>query len=491
MFRFKSILSRIVCLHIIAVAMTSVFMPAALYWLLQSETNNLHRQAMSDNAEAIAHHLMEHPDGRWTVDLPAGLRDVYSKAYGRYAYAILDEKGQVLLSSLADGGSLFPQSDAAATPLQAWHGPALLSGASVPKRIGGHTVWIQVGEDLEHRDVLIDDIVADFFQRVGWVTVPILAILLAIDIAIFRRALQPLVLASEQAKGITPKRADLRLTSEGIPQEVTPLVSAVNQALDRLEQGLRMQREFTADAAHELRTPLAILRMRVDTLPPNRISAELERDIEGMCRIANQLLAMAELEGVVLDSEGRTDLSGVCAEVAEALAPLAVAQGKDVVLRGADASVWVRGDSDLLRTAIRNLVENAINHTREGTDVEIVVEQSGQVSILDRGPGIPVAERELIFQRFWRRDRQREGSAGLGLAIVRRIVEAHGATISVHDRSLGGAEFLLRLVPAHELVPIGDGVDVVPDNAPNGAGNHAAEQPAIAIKMFGSRTPRA
>jgi signal transduction histidine kinase len=450
-FRFKSILSRIVCLHIIAVAMTSVFMPAALYWLLKSETNNLHRQAMSDNAEVIAHHLMVHPDGRWTIDLPAGQRDVYSKAYGRYAYAILDEKGQVLLSSLADGGPLFPpQSDTTATPLQSWHGPALLSGASVAKQIGGHTVSIQVGENLEHRDVLIDDIVADFFQRVGWVTVPILAILLAIDIAIFRRALQPLVLASEQAKGITPKRAGLRLPSEGIPQEVTPLVSAVNQALDRLEQGLRMQREFTADAAHELRTPLAILRMRVDTLPPNRISAELRRDIEGMCRVANQLLSMAELEGLVIDPEGRTDLSGVCAEVVEALAPLAVAQGKDVVLRGADASVWVLGNSELLRTAIRNLVENAINYTREGTDVEIVVEQNGRLSILDRGPGIPVAERELIFQRFWRRDRQREGSAGLGLAIVRRIVEAHGATISVEDRQSGGTEFVLRLIPAQE-----------------------------------------
>ena len=484
MFRFKSILSRIVCLHIIAVAMTSVFMPAALYWLLNSETNNLHRQAMSDNAEAIAHHLVERPDARWTIDLPAGLRDVYSKAYGRYAYAVLDEKGVVVLSSLADGGPLFPpQSDVAATPLQAWHGPALLSGASVSKRIGGRTVWIQVGENLEHRDVLIDDIVADFFQRVGWVTIPILAILLAIDIAIFRRALQPLVLASEQAKVITPKRADLRLPSEGIPQEVTPLVSAVNQALDRLEQGLRMQREFTADAAHELRTPLAILRMRVDTLPANRISAELRRDIEGMCRIANQLLAMAELEGLVLDPEGRTDISRVCAEVVEALAPLAVAQGKDVVLRGADASVWVRGDSELLRTAIRNLVENAINHTRQGTDVEIVVEQNGHVSVLDRGHGIPPAERELIFQRFWRRDRQREGSAGLGLAIVRRIVEAHGATISVHDRASGGAEFLLHLIPAQELNPVVDTVEAVPAKVPNGVGNHGAEQPTIAIKI--------
>ena len=485
MFRFKSILSRIVCLHIIAVAMTSIFMPAALYWLLKSETNNLHRQSMHDNAAAIAQHLVVRPDGTWAINLPAGLRDIYSKAYGRYAYAVLDGTGKVLLSSLADGAALFPpQIDTQSIDLlQARHGSALLSGASVARSINGQIIWVQVGENLEHRDVLIDDIVAEFFQRVGWVTLPILAILLAIDIAIFRRALQPLVLASERAKGITPKRADVRLPNEGIPQEVTPLVSAMNQALDRLEQGLRVQREFTADAAHELRTPLAILRMRVDTLPTDRISTELRRDIEGMCRIANQLLAMAELEGLVIDPKERTDLSRVCAEVVEALAPLAVVQGKDVVLKGADASVWVRGNSELLRTAIRNLVENAINHTREGTDVEIVVEQVGQVGILDRGPGIPIAERELIFQRFWRRDRQREGSAGLGLAIVRRIVEAHGASISVRDRSSGGAEFLLRLVPAQKLVPIAGEAGVVPGNTPNDTEDHRAKNPAIAVKI--------
>ena len=124
-----------------------------------------------------------------------------------------------------------------------------------------------------------------------------------------------------------------------------------------------------------------------------------------------------------------------------------------------------------------------LNHTREGTDVGIVVDQSAQVSILDRGPGIPIAERELIFQRFWRRDRQREGSAGLGLAIVRRIIEAHGASISVRDRSSGGAEFLMRLVPAQKLVPMAGEADVVPGNTPNDAGDHRATHPAIAIKI--------
>jgi signal transduction histidine kinase len=454
LFHFKSILSRIVCLHVIAVAMTSAIMPAVLYWLLESETNNLHRESMRDNAETIAHHLVLRADGSWSLNLPASARDIYSRAYGRYAYAILDSGGNVLFSSLGSKEPLFPNET-----LQSRHGNLLLTGASVPTHIGDQTFWVQVGENLEHRDVIIDDIVADFFQRVGWVTIPILAILLAIDILIVRRALQPLVAASKQAQSISPKRADKRLASEGIPKEVTPLVLAVNQALGRLEQGLRVQREFTADAAHELRTPLAILRMRVDTLPDDTVRTELQRDIEGMCRVANQLLAMAELEAFALDPHEMTDLTIVCAEVTEALAPLALTQRKDLGLTGADGPMWVKGNQELIRTAIRNLVENAINHTPQDTEVRIEIARGGGVSVLDRGPGIPRSERELVFQRFWRRDRRRSGSAGLGLAIVRRIVEAHGATIAIEDRPSGGAKFSLRFMSADAKDLVGDGSD--------------------------------
>ena len=134
------------------------------------------------------------------------------------------------------------------------------------KTVGGKTVWIQAGEDLANRDVLIDDIVADFYRNVGWITLPILLVLLITDIAIFRRALRPLRQASEIAERYRPGAAP---TSGCRPAKFrarcVPLVSAVNQALDRLEEGFRVQRDFTADAAHELRTPLSVLRTRIDT----------------------------------------------------------------------------------------------------------------------------------------------------------------------------------------------------------------------------------
>jgi signal transduction histidine kinase len=296
--------------------------------------------------------------------------------------------------------------------------------------------------------VLIDDIVADFFPRIGWITVPILLVLLAIDIAIFRRALRPVLQASETAQTIGPARTEVRLPTGEIPREILPLVNAVNQALDRLESGFRTQRDFTADAAHELRTPLAILRARIDTLENQPVREALRQDIAGMSRIVSQLLDIAELESFVVDPGEKADLQSVCAEVAAFIAPLALAQGKTIALTGAKDPVWIKGNPETLFQAIRNLAENALNHTPEGTAVEIDVAEDGTVRVLDDGPGVPEGERELIFRRFWRRDRRRPGSAGLGLSIVSRIVEAHAGSIAVENRAAGGAVFSLRFARA-------------------------------------------
>jgi len=442
---FKSIFSRIIFLHVIVVVITAIFMPFGLYWFLKSAASDLQHQAMREQADLVANYLVLRPNGQWELDLPPALQDLYSQAYGRYAYAVLDSSGKVLFSSLKDDAAVF-SADALASGvafMQTRQGKAALSGVSLQKEAAGRAVWIQVGEVLAHRDVIVDDIVADFFKRVGWITLPILLFLLAIDIVIFRRALRPLVNASEMAQKINPKRTDVRLSPEKIPSEILPLVQAVNQALDRLEAGFRVQREFTADAAHELRTPLTILRSRIDTLADRGTSKALHRDIEGMARIVSQLLDIAELETLSIDPAEKADVQAICAEVAEFAAPLALAQGKSIALSGTDEPVWLNGNSEMLTRAIRNLVENAINYSPPGATVEIVVEKGGKVDVLDQGPGIKDDERELIFQRFWRRDRRRSGSAGLGLSIVQRIADAHAAIVSVENRPTGGAKFSL------------------------------------------------
>jgi signal transduction histidine kinase len=447
--RFPSIISRIVFLHIVVVAITSILMSLALSWLLSYATDNIHNKAMKEQAVSVGEHLSATPDGRLELSLPLDLLGLYSQAYGRYSYAVIDDRGAVLFSSREDHAALFPGDTRAADVkyLQQRHGNATISGASVQKTVGDKTVWIQTGEDLANRDVLTDDIVADFYKDVGWITLPILLVLLIADIAIFNRALRPLREASEIAEGIGPARPGVRLPTDEIPQEVRPLVSAVNQGLDRLEEGFRIQRDFTADAAHELRTPLAVLRTRIDLLEDAEMRAALRQNVDGMAHIVGQLLDIAELDAVVVGPEEKADLQSVAAGVAEFVAPLALAQGKDVALSGANEPVWVRGNPEMLGRAIRNLAENAINHTEAGSTVEFVVEDNGTVSVLDRGPGIGEDERQFIFRRFWRRDRRKQGSTGLGLSIVQRIAELHSASITVENRDPRGARFSLKFVP--------------------------------------------
>ena len=451
MLRFKSIISRIVFLHVVAVAITSVLMSLALSWLLSYATDTIHDRAMKEQAVTVGSHLNLTSDGRLELDLPLDLLGLYSQAYGRYSYAVTDEKGAALFSSLPDKSALFPADtrEASVEFLHHRRGNATVFGASVQKTIGDKTVWIQTGEDLANRDVLTDDIVADFYKNVGWITLPILLVLLLADIAIFRRALRPLREASETAESIAPERPGVRLPTKELPQEVRPLVHAVNQGLDRLEEGFRIQRDFTADAAHELRTPLAVLRSRIDLLENEKTREALRHDVDGMAHIISQLLDIAELDTLAVQPDEKADLQSVAAGIAEFVAPLALAQGKDIALSGATEPVWVRGNPEMLGRAIRNLAENAINHTASGTTVEFVVEDDGTINVLDRGPGIGEDERKLIFRRFWRRDRSKQGTTGLGVSNVQRIAEMHSASITVENRKPNGACFSLKFVPVN------------------------------------------
>ncbi|HWM80477.1 MAG TPA: ATP-binding protein [Pseudolabrys sp.] len=445
MWPLKSIMSRIVFMHIAAVIAAAVLLRFVLYWSLESDVGKLQQSAMRAQADIFARHLTKLSDGTWSLDLPPGIRDQYSEAYGRYEYAILDAQGATIFSSHRAHRPLYSV-DREVREISYFKAPTpggglTISGASLPMEFDGKPIWIQVAEDVSHRDVLVDDVATNFFHQVAWVIVPVLLLLLLADIVIFRLAVRPLHRASDLASHISPTRIDVRLPVADIPREILPLVTAVNQALDRLERGFRAQREFAADAAHELRTPLAILRTRIETLPESDTARVLRRDIESMSRVVSQLLDAAELETIVIDGNERADLHDVCVEVVELIAPLALKQGKTIELNGTDRPVLIRGNSEMLLRAIRNLAENALNHTPERSMIEVVVSAGGVVTVLDQGEGIDPEDRELIFRRFWRRNRRGSGGAGLGLSIAKRIVEVHGGTISIENRPEGGAKF--------------------------------------------------
>jgi signal transduction histidine kinase len=442
----RSVVRRTIALHLIAISITALLMPLALYLMLQRAADDLHERALREQASELVQIIGRGQDGRLQVRMTPRLEDLYSADYARYSYAIGEPDGRVLLSSFSNPHAITrttPSMDRV-VPFSGWYDGVHLFGISMPVEIAGEKLWIEVSQDLAHRDVLIDDIVNDFFSRVGWITAPIFLLLLALDVGIIRRTIQPIVGASRLAARIGPSRTDLRLPEAGMPREVLPLVQAVNQALDRLEEGFRIQREFTADAAHELRTPLAILRTQIDMIRDADLAQSLRADVENMSRLVNQLLEIAELDTVVIDAAETADLVAVSTEIAAFIAPLALSRSRTVAVSGTSGPVLVRGNADTIGRAVRNLVENALAHTPVGTTVEITIDPNGVLRVGDSGPGVPAADREHIFRRFWRRNRQRTGSAGLGLAIVARIAKMHDATISISDNPGGGALFTLR-----------------------------------------------
>jgi signal transduction histidine kinase len=309
----------------------------------------------------------------------------------------------------------------------------------------GRFALIQVGQNLANPDVIIDDVVARFLGQIAWLVVPIFIVLLFVDALLMRRLLGPIIAASHVASAIQPNKPLMRLPTRDLPREVLPLAEAVNQALDRLDKGLQAQREFTADAAHELRTPLAILRTHVDTLLDARTAHALQSDIDAIGHVLDQLLELSELENFSSGWGEKVDLNEIGTEVVALMAPTALAERKSLEFVGSPHQVWALGNAEMLFRAVRNLVENAIRHCDGKNPIEVEVDLPATIRVKDRGPGIKPAERELMFQRFWRKNRQDKGHSGLGLAIVAKIIQLHGGSVDAVNREGGGAAFSIVL----------------------------------------------
>jgi signal transduction histidine kinase len=269
---------------------------------------------------------------------------------------------------------------------------------------------------------------------------------IALVFGILRRAMAPLDLAGERARLINPGTSGVRLAKKGMPIEVLPLIETINSALERLDRALDAHRRFIGDAAHELLTPLAVLRANIDTLDDKATAKTLRKDAETMSAIVTQLLELDELESIEVDKWEPLDVSEASREVVAQMAPFAYRDGKEISLDCPEKSVVLNCCPKAFARALRNLVENAIVHTPKGTKVEVSVAKNGRISVRDHGPGVPPQDRASIFQRFWRgQSRQNRPGVGLGLSIVKRFAEMSGGTIEVADAEGGGALFVLDL----------------------------------------------
>ncbi|EIZ79600.1 integral membrane sensor signal transduction histidine kinase [Novosphingobium sp. Rr 2-17] len=274
--------------------------------------------------------------------------------------------------------------------------------------------------------------------------IPLSLLMLAFNILAVRRVLDPLLQAEQEVDGLDPDNMAARLHEPIAPREVHTLVCAVNRALGRLENALSTLRAFTANAAHELRTPLAIMQLGIDRLPDSRDRDELSRENLAMTRMVGQMLDLAQADALLVDDAHQVDLANVAREVVTALAPRAFEQHRELRFEQTGEAIAL-GHEEAIYRVIRNLVDNALAHTSGDSPIEITAGPGPRFSVRDHGDGIPDADREHIFERFWRGDRRASTGAGLGLGIVKRLVEAHGGTVTVEDVPGGGTLFQVEL----------------------------------------------
>lgn len=266
---------------------------------------------------------------------------------------------------------------------------------------------------------------------------------------VVRRALKGLDRTAAEARRIDIDRSGARLSTEGVPVEILPFVRTINEALERLDKGYESRKRFLADAAHELRTPIAILTIRLSSLPAGQERSRLLEDAARLSALTDQLLDLQRLEHQSAPF-GEIELVALAERVVLDLAPLTFGAGYEMTFSHETPRVMVHGDGPAIERALTNLVQNAINYGGRQGVIAVRVLPTG-LEVADEGVGVPDQEREAIFQPFSRLQQDGRG-AGLGLDLVRRVMELHGGQVVLAPTAGRGACFRL-VFPVEQVVP--------------------------------------
>lgn len=291
-----------------------------------------------------------------------------------------------------------------------------------------------------------------FDDLVDKILIPALFIIPALTFAIFlttNAALRPLRRLSDNAShigtAVARGQALVPVPENGMTKEFANVAVTINTILTKLDHSLQLQKQFTSDVAHELRTPLAVLLLEISQLPPGAGRDRIKNDLKELGNLVDELLRFAQAEDMMTSQVDKIDIVAVTRMVVEEAVPEALAKRQMLELTCASESMMVAGNISLLKIAIRNLVGNALKYAPSSTVVAVAVEPGPLVIVDDSGPGIPPSYRDHIFERFWRMDRQSGNGAGVGLALVRRIAQLHDGGVRMEERSGGGTRMILSL----------------------------------------------
>jgi two-component system sensor histidine kinase TctE len=422
------------------------------YFVAHRAANAAYDRALLDPAVDIGEHVRTDADGTHLDLPPKALEALIYDQVDRTMYQVRDPAGVVVagvpdlpIPPVANGGHVFLDTE--------YHGAAIRVAAL---RTPAGAI-VQVSETLHKRDKLVAEILTAEIATI--VAIALAAVTLAwIGIA---RALHPLERLRSQL--LQRSISDLRpLSPAHLPLETAPVVEAFNALLAKLREASAMQQRFVANAAHQLRTPLAGLQMHLELLGRQDLAPHVREEIDRLhgaavraSRLASQLLALARAEtGPVKDRPlEAVDLRGVAGEAARDWALRAIALDRDLGFHLETAII--EGDRMLLPEILNNLIDNALRYTPPGGSITVRTGYAGACGYLaveDTGPGIPAAERHNVLERFYRVSGSPGDGSGLGLAIVKEAAERQGAKVEIRDRPDGpGVQVRVVFRPASQV----------------------------------------
>jgi two-component system, OmpR family, sensor histidine kinase TctE len=415
------------------------------YFIALNFANVAYDRSLLDNAQALAQQVRA-VNGKITVNLPLAAKEILqSDEHDKIYYAVRGPAGEFIIGNTGLPSPPVEQRAAG----QASYSDGVLHGekirvASVYIVLDGtqskNLVLVQVAETLIKRKILAQDILSSTI-------LPELLLIMLAGVTVWfgvGRGLSPLqrlqhAIRNRSHRDLSP------VAEESAPKEVHPLIHAINDLMARLAKVLTAQQRFIADAAHQLRTPLAGLKTQTEIAlsetdfdQVRHALTQIARSAEQATRLANQLLtlARAEPESGKPPSLKPVDLNSLVKETAGEWVPEALKKNIDLGFEGSPTPAVINGDIFLLRQMVSNLLDNAIRYTAEGGSVTARVTVDGSytmVSVDDTGPGIPAQERERVFERFYRVLGSKSDGSGLGLAIVREIASSHHAHVSLES----------------------------------------------------------
>jgi two-component system, OmpR family, sensor kinase len=456
---------RVVLQHLVAVALVLGLAALGADWVFSRMVRGQFDQTLLDLADTEAAAALASPNGPIQVhEMPTGTAPPSFPRLDKFVQ-IVDLDGQVLASSVNLGTARLPTPSPLLTQLRAGRpvfetrpdfGDEPLRLVSVPIERGGVRYAIQVAGSLD------DAHAAQRSARLLFLAMStaILGAVALVGALLARAILMPIDRVVQRARLIEGARLDDRLPHPGGRDEIAHLVETLNEMLGRIAQGFDAQRRFTADAAHELRSPISRLRSELEvTLRRPRASGEYKaalqsclEEVERLSQLTEQLLLLARLDaGEPRESAVQSvPLAPILKEAMTHLAPDALQ--RDVTLAvDAPAGVVVRADPAAASVVVANILRNAVKFSPPGGRVRVEVSTDAAdavVTVSDSGPGIPEAEIPRLFERFYRGSAARASDVpgvGLGLAICRVLVEGQGGSIAVSNSRGGGTTFHIRL----------------------------------------------